>query len=258
MIFERGRGRPGHARSGLRPEVLDDNLLNVTIAVVEFPQGQERLDALGARLADADQHTSGEGHARFAREPDGLEARRGPLVGRPMMRSAALAQTLCRAFEHDPLRNGNLAQHCDVGSIENPGINVRQQPRLFKYRARRRGEIGQGCFVPELAKLLARRAVAQFRLIPEREQRFLAIRRGAGPREGEDLIERQVGCFFLSRGVGERAVVAHVPTELGQRDKNLAGISYNSAVRSVSPRGGRPHERVEIGMVRERETLVSR
>ena len=149
MLFERRRGGIRHARSGLRPEVLDDDLLNVTVAIVEIPQREQRFDALRARLADADQHATRKGHVRFAREPDGLKAGRRSLVGRTVMRSAALAQTLCRAFEHDPLGRGNPAQRGDVGSIEQPGINVRQQPRLFKYRARRRGEIGQGGLVPE-------------------------------------------------------------------------------------------------------------
>src|SRR5258706_11760947 len=98
---------------------------------------------------------------------------------------------------------------------------MRQEPRLFKYRVRHLGKIRQGGVVPEPAKLFARRAIAQFRLVAEREQRLLAIRGGARPRDGEDLLERQVGRLILARRMGERAVMADVPAKPGQRDKDL-------------------------------------
>jgi hypothetical protein len=55
MLFERRCRSAGHPRSGFRPEVLDDDLLKVAVALVHIAQLQERLDALGARFADADE-----------------------------------------------------------------------------------------------------------------------------------------------------------------------------------------------------------
>src|SRR6185369_10409150 len=86
MLFERRRTDLGHACPGLRSEVLDDDLLNVTETIVEVAQFQESIDAFRARLADADQHATREGNARFACEPDGLKPGRRTLVGRTVMR----------------------------------------------------------------------------------------------------------------------------------------------------------------------------
>jgi hypothetical protein len=48
---------------------------------VQVADGQEGIDALGERLADADQQAGGERHPRLAREPQRFEARGRRLVG---------------------------------------------------------------------------------------------------------------------------------------------------------------------------------
>jgi hypothetical protein len=58
-----------HRRVGLGTEILDDELLNVTIPVLDRPQREQRLDDLAARLADADQEPGGKGHRELARGP---------------------------------------------------------------------------------------------------------------------------------------------------------------------------------------------
>ena len=207
----------------------------MAVAIVEIAQLEQRVDALGARLADADQETRRHGHARFAREPERFQAHRRLLVGRPEMRSAALAQTLRRAFEHEPLRNRNLAQRGDVRRVEHAGIEVRKQPRLVEDCARSLSEIGQRRRVPELSELFARDAVAQFRLVAEREERLLAA--GGAPARAiastwsiaSDRLARP-----LRGAMRERAVVAHVPAKLGERNENLARIRHDGAVRRIA------------------------
>ena len=81
-----GSGGLGHLRAGLGAEVLDDHLLQVTVALVQLAQREQRLDALAPRLADADQDA-----ARVRdREPPGavdrVEAHLGQLVGRAEVR----------------------------------------------------------------------------------------------------------------------------------------------------------------------------
>ena len=71
----------GHPRLGLGAEVLDDDLLHVAVTLVQIADREQRLDALEARLADADQNAGGERHARFARQADRLEPTRRNLVG---------------------------------------------------------------------------------------------------------------------------------------------------------------------------------
>src|SRR5262249_50702884 len=66
MVFERGRRRMGHAGSRFRPEILDDDFLDVPMRVVELAQSKKRVDALFARFADADQNARGEWYASLA------------------------------------------------------------------------------------------------------------------------------------------------------------------------------------------------
>ncbi len=105
VILDRRRSHFSHARPRFRPEILHDDLLDVAVAIVQLAQRQERIDTFRARLADADQNTAGERHTGFSGKPDRLQARRRPLVGRPEVRSAARAQALGRALEHDALRH---------------------------------------------------------------------------------------------------------------------------------------------------------
>ena len=173
------------------------------------------------------------------------------------MRSAALAETVRRAFEHESLRNRNFAQRCNVRSVEDARVHVRKQPRLLENRAGSLGEIRQGGLVPELGELLARDAIAQFGFVAQSEKRFLAARGDAGARDSQDLIERQIGSLSFPRRMRERAVVAHVPAELRERNENLARVGDDSAVRCVSPSRGRAHQRWQV-RAHQRVSLVSR
>ena len=87
MVGEVGLGRRRHAGLGLGAEILDDDFLDVPVALVEVAQRQHRLDALYPCLADADQDPRGERHRRFTRRLDALEAARRGLVGRAEMRA---------------------------------------------------------------------------------------------------------------------------------------------------------------------------
>ncbi len=55
MVGEIGFGRVRHPGARLGPEVLDDDFLDMPVAVVQIAQRQQRLDALAPGLADADQ-----------------------------------------------------------------------------------------------------------------------------------------------------------------------------------------------------------
>ena len=247
-----------HARSGFRPEVLDDDFLNVAVAIVEIANREERVDALVARLADADQQTRRHGHTGFAREPERFEPHRGSFVGRSEMRSAALAQTLRRAFEHQPLRNRHFAKLGNIRSIENAGIDVREQSGLFEDRARSFCKIGERRGMTELAKLLARDAISQLGFVAECEQRLLAACGGAGARDREHLLQRQIRALPFARSMRERAVVTHVPAKLRERNEHFARIRDDSAVGCVSPRRCAAHQCVQVAIADQRIRLVSR
>ena len=89
VIVQRRLCRSRHARAGLGAEVLDDDFLNVAVTLVDVADRQQRLDALGPRLADADQEPGGERHAGTPRGFERGEAHGGRLVRRAEVRAAA-------------------------------------------------------------------------------------------------------------------------------------------------------------------------
>ena len=104
-----------HGGARLGQEVLDDHLLHVPVAGVALANGEQGVDALGARLADPDEDPGGERHAcktgRFERRQT---AGRG-LVGCAVMRSARLAQSFGERLDHHPLRRAHRPEALELG-----------------------------------------------------------------------------------------------------------------------------------------------
>ena len=212
----------GHAGSSFRPEILNDDLLDMAITFVELAQGKQRVDPLVARFADADQNARGERHALFAGGLDACQPRARMLIGRAVVRSARLAQPLGGGFEHEPLGHGGAAQGGHIGWRQMARVEMRQQASLLVHHSRSLREIRQGGAMSEAQKLIGGAAIAQLRLVAEREQGFLAACRLTRPRDGKDFVERQIGSLVLARRMGKRAVVANVAAKLRQRNKDLA------------------------------------
>ena len=89
---------------------------------------KQRLEALGARLADADQNAGRERHAQFAREPHRLETRLGPLVGRAVVNAARLAQARAERLQHDALAGRHLPQPAISARVITPGLTCGSSP----------------------------------------------------------------------------------------------------------------------------------
>ena len=92
QIIKIGLRGPGELGARLGAEVLDDDFLNVPELPMQIADGEQRLEPLGARLADANENAGRERHAQLARESQRLETDLGPLVGRAVMNAARLAQ----------------------------------------------------------------------------------------------------------------------------------------------------------------------
>ncbi len=107
-----GRARLGavHRGAGLGQEVLHDHFLHVTVLEVRVRDRDERVDALGARLADADEDAGGERDAGPARGVQRGEPPRRGLVGRAEVRAAGLVQPVGERLDHHPLRRADGAQ----------------------------------------------------------------------------------------------------------------------------------------------------
>ncbi len=88
--------------------------------------------------------------------------------------------------------------------------------------------------------------VALLGLVPEGEERLLAARLGAGARDPKHLLGREVGPLAGTRTVGEGAVAAVVPAQLGERDKDLARVGDAGTEGPVPDLGRGPHGQPRI------------
>ncbi len=240
------------------PEILDDDLLQVPVALVQVAQGEHRLDALKPGLADADQDAGGERHRRLSRRSDRLETQSGILVRRAEMRSAAAAQPLGCTLEHDPLRHRHLSQHVDIRPSHDPGVQMRQEAGLAQHQFRHRGKIGEGRLVAEMRQRLARRGVAQLGLVAQGEERLMAAGARPGTGDRQHLIGVEVSGLAAARRVGEGAIVADVAAQLGQRDEDFARIGDEAAMPRVAQCRRYGHQRPRVSTVDERQGLGHR
>ena len=112
-----GRARIGavHRRTGLGQEVLHDHLLHVPVLEVRVRDRDERVDALGARLADPDEDARRERHPGPARRVQRREPALRRLVGRAEVRATRLAEPRRERLDHHPLRRAHRAQLRELG-----------------------------------------------------------------------------------------------------------------------------------------------
>ncbi len=103
QIVKIGLRSPGELGAGLGAEVLDDDFLDVPEPAMQIADGEQRLEALGPRLADANENAGRERHAQFARQLQRLKTDFGPLVGRAVVNSARFAEAGAERLEHDAL-----------------------------------------------------------------------------------------------------------------------------------------------------------
>ena len=89
-----GSAASRHLRCRLGAEVLHDDFLDVAVRLVQLANCEQRIDALSARLADADQDAGSERYFELSRRAQRGEAQRGRLVGRAVVHAAAFAQAL--------------------------------------------------------------------------------------------------------------------------------------------------------------------
>jgi hypothetical protein len=95
-------------------------------------------------------------------------------------------------------------------AIQEAGVEMRQQPGFLEHQPGHLGEVGERGFVAERRQLLARRAVAQLRLVAQGEQRLVTARLGAGAGDFEHLVAVEIDPLAAARRMGEGAVVADV------------------------------------------------
>ncbi len=235
----------GHPRAGLGPEVLDDHLLEVVVLFRDPPERPQRVEALLARLADADQDPARERDRQLAREPDRLEPQGRVLVGRAPVRAALLRQPGGRRLEHDPHGGGDRPQRGEVGARHDARVQVGQEARLLEHGAGRVREVLERRLEAELGQLLARNAVAELRLVAEREEGLATAGGGARASYLEHLVELHEGPLAAPRGPREGAVAADVAAQLRQRDEDLRRVGDERPGEVRAALAGEPAEVLE-------------
>ena len=91
-----------HGRPGLRPEVLDDDLLEMPVLAMEVAEREERLGSLPGVLPDPHEDAGGERDRESSGLFDRPQAHPRYLVGRAEVRTALHRQPVGRGLEHDP------------------------------------------------------------------------------------------------------------------------------------------------------------
>ncbi len=181
-----GSGALGHPRARLRAEVLDDHLLHVAVPACAAAIARSASSRSVARLADPDQDPGRERHARLAGEPQRLEARGRQLVGRAEVRAAAREQPLRRSSRASaPSTRDTGRSSAKSAAVSTPGFRCGSSDVSSSTARAARSRYSSVVSNAERRELVARGAVAQLRLVAEREERLAAAgraRRRARPR----------------------------------------------------------------------------
>ena len=242
QLLERRLRSVDHLRPRLGAEVLDDHLLDVPVALVEVANREQGVDPLGSCLTDADQDPACERDRELACEAERLEADDRSLVRRAEVRAAALGEPIGARLEHDPLRRRHPPERSQLIPRHHARVCVGKQTGLLEHEAAHAHEVLDRRLAAEPGELLPCRAVAELRLVAEREQRLAAAGGRARSRDLEHLVFRHVRALALPRRRGERAVVADVAAELRQRDEDLRRIRDETTLSLVAQALRRPEE----------------
>ncbi len=208
-----------------------------------------RVGALGERLADADEDS---GRERDSGAPGVLQHAqpdRGVLVGAAVVRAALLGEQPGRGgLQHHAHRRRHRLEPLEVRPAQHARVEVRQQAGLLQHPDGHGADVGQRVVVATGVQPLPGLVPAVLGPVAQGEQRFLAAQRGALPRDVEHLVRRQEGAVQPVRDRRERAVVAAVPAQPGQRDEDLPRIRDHPG----TPGGGQARVPHPAGVAEQR------
>ena len=244
-LVGRARARLVHRRAGLREEVLHDHFLHVAVAAVRCRDRLERLDAFGARLADADEDPGGERDAGASGGVERGQPALGCLVGCTGVRAAVVAEPSGQRLDHHPLRRADRPELFELGLRERTRVGVGEQTGFLEHEAGDVGEVVDRRGVPGRGEPLGRRGIPHFRLFAEGEERFGATELCALPRDREHFFRGQVRGVEPGRRLGEGAVAAPVTAQHRERDEHLGRVGDAAAEGRVTSRRGGDHELLE-------------
>ena len=231
----------------LRQEVLDDDLLHVTVAPVRGRDRFQRLDPFGARLADADEDA---GRERDARAGPRLRASRAGARASCRGRRGAdrrARRGAPRASRSSSPATGSPRRSCSSSaSRQRTRVGVGEQPGLVEHEP---GDVRRGS---RPSSRVRGRAATR----PRRDTRASGLspsvnsaswQPSSAPRRAmlEHGVGREVRRVEAGRRLGERAVAAPVAAQHRQRDEHLGREGDPRPERGVTPARGLGEEVVE-------------
>src|SRR5262249_40277767 len=162
---------------------------HVPVAAVAVADREQRVDALGERLADAEEEPGREGDAKRARLLEHAEPEGGLLVGRPLMHLPTLAQPRGDGLEPEAQADGDLPRPCHLVAREEAGVGGGQEAGVEGDPTRALDEV-DGRTGAHPGERLAVLAIGELGAIPETNEALGATERGATPRPFGDLLRR--------------------------------------------------------------------
>ena len=180
------------------------------------------------------------GIGEAARVLDRAQPHRRHLVGRAEVRTAPFATGASSDVSSMiPIEALTCFRRAISSQRHHAGVEVRQEPGLLDHPDRDRAHVVERGRVAARRQPLAGDRVAVLGPVAQGEQRLLAALPPAGLGDRDDLLRREEGRVELGRRLGERAVVAVVAAEHGERDEDLARIGDDLAVAEVAQAGRR-------------------
>ena len=149
-----------------------------------------------------------------------------------------------------PIDGATGFNRCSSSQLITPGFRCGRSPVLFEHEDRHRAHIRQGVRIATRIQPLTGRTPAFFGTVTEGEQRFLATHRRALPGDRNHFVGREERRLHPARRGRERAVMATVTAEPGQRDEDLLAVGNDArTARVLQP--GRTNTRSQLTQMRQ-------
>ena len=248
-------GCVAHRRAGFGAEVLNDDLLHVTVPAVQVADREEALAPLARRFADPDQDPGGERDREPACVFDRPQAHRRDLIGRSGVRPTLPRETVGRRLEHQAHRSAHVLERRELLVGHHARVEVREEPGLLEDAHGRRADVLERRAVATVYQPGARRRISLLGTVSEGEQSLLASQRAAGLGDRDHLLEAEERVFELRRRLREGAVMTMVATQHRQRDEHLARIGDGVAPSQVAEMTSRRHRALQIRVTGQQQCL---
>jgi hypothetical protein len=120
-----------------------------------------------------------------------------------------------------PLAWCHRPQRGELFFVLRPRVGVRQEAGVVDHDLGHRRDVVDRRGIVALGEPAGRDLVVQLRPLAEGEERLVAAGSGPSASNREHLVSLEVGGLEPRRRLGEGAVAAAVPAELGERDEDL-------------------------------------